>query len=353
MPCVNSAAVRSSAAPRSPIPTNGCVPLNRFGVGVASQEALDYVLGTPLRTQKFQQDVAALNFTTNAFEGWAGPIGIAFGIEHRKEEVSGVVDPQFESGWKYGNYRVTTGDYNVSEAYVEAEVPIMKALNFNTAFRYTDYSTSGGVNTWKLGFTYQLIEDVMFRASKSRDIRAPNLSELYDAGTARTNNVVINGQSVSFVQNLQGSQSVKPEEADTWGAGVVLTPRFVPGAEPLRGLLRHQARRRHQLRRRAGRRELLLPAERAEVLRPAQVQGHDAADHRSVLRQPQQHAARGLDLEATYRRDLAGGLQERRRSCLDRPAGDSLPRERHGRRRDGASIWPARTSATRRTGCIA
>ncbi len=141
-------------------PGNGCVPLNRFGVGVASQEALDYVLGTPLRTQEFQQDVAALNFTTNAFEGWAGPIGIAFGIEHRKEEVSGVVDPQFESGWKYGNYRVTSGDYNVSEAYVEAEVPIMQALNFNTAFRYTDYSTSGGVNTWKLGFTYQPIEDV-------------------------------------------------------------------------------------------------------------------------------------------------------------------------------------------------
>ncbi len=174
--------------------------------------------------------MAAINFTSNAFEGWAGPIGIAFGIEHRKEEVPGVVDPQFESGWKYGNYRVTSGDYNVSEAYVEAEVPIMKALNLNTAFRYTDYSTSGGVNTWKVGFTYQLIEDVMFRASKSRDIRAPNLSELYDAGTARTNNVMINGQSVSFVQNLQGSQTVKPEEADSWGAGFVLTPRFAPGA---------------------------------------------------------------------------------------------------------------------------
>jgi outer membrane receptor protein involved in Fe transport len=210
-------------------PSNGCVPLNRFGIGVASQAALDYVLGTPLRTQQFNQDVAAVNFNTNAFEGWAGPIALAFGAEHRKEEVSGVVDPQYTSGWKYGNYRVTSGDYNVSEAYVEAELPLMKALNFNTAFRYTDYSTSGGVNTWKAGITYQPIEDVLFRASKSRDIRAPNLSELYDAGTARTNNVVINGQSVSFVQNLQGSTAVKPEEADTWGAGVVLRPRFVPG----------------------------------------------------------------------------------------------------------------------------
>ena len=210
-------------------PTNGCVPLNRFGVGVASQAALDYVLGTPLRTQEFQQDVVALNFTSNAFTGWAGPISLAFGAEHRKEQVSGVVDPQFQSGWKYGNYRVTRGDYNVSEAYVETVVPIFKGLSFNPAYRYTDYSTSGGVNTWKAGFTYTPIEDVMLRASKSRDIRAPNLSELYDAGTARTNNVTINNQSVSFVQNLQGNPNAKPEQADTWGAGIVLRPRFMPG----------------------------------------------------------------------------------------------------------------------------
>jgi iron complex outermembrane recepter protein len=143
--------------------------------------------------------------------------------------VSGEVDPQFENGWKYGNYRVTSGDYDVAEAYVETVVPVVKTLNFNGAYRYTDYSTSGGVNTWKAGFTFAPIDDVMFRVSKSRDIRAPNLSELYDAGTARTNNVTINGQSVSFVQNLQGSVTVLPEEADTWGAGVVLRPRFAPG----------------------------------------------------------------------------------------------------------------------------
>src|SRR6185295_11026849 len=76
---------------------------------------------------------------------------------------------------------------------------------------------------------WQPIDDVLLRASKSRDIRAGNLSELYDAGTARTNNVVINGQSVSFVQNLQGNPKVAPEKADTWGAGFVVRPRFMPG----------------------------------------------------------------------------------------------------------------------------
>lgn len=210
-------------------PGNGCVPLNRFGVDVASPEALDYVLGTPLRTQTFKQDVIAVNFNTTAFDGWAGPISLAFGAERRKEQVSGEVDPQYQSGWKYGNYRVTRGDFNVAEAYVETLLPIVETLSFNGALRYTDYSTSGGVNTWKAGLTYEPVRDVLLRASKSRDIRAGNLSELYDAGTARTNNVIINGQSVSFVQNLQGNPEVAPEQADAWGAGILLRPRFAPG----------------------------------------------------------------------------------------------------------------------------
>jgi outer membrane cobalamin receptor len=101
--------------------------------------------------------------------------------------MSGEVDPQYETGWKYGNYRVTSGEYDVAEAYIEAVVPLWEGLDFNGAARLTDYSTSGSVTTWKAGLTYQPIEDVKFRASASRDIRAANMSELYDAGTARSN----------------------------------------------------------------------------------------------------------------------------------------------------------------------
>ncbi len=210
-------------------PTNGCVPLNRFGVGVASQAALDYVLGEPFREQTFKQDVAAINFRTNSIEGWAGPISLAAGAEYRKEQLSGEVDPQFESGWKYGNYRVTKGTYKVKEAYVEALVPIIKGLDFNGAARITDYSTSGTVKTWKAGLTWTPIEDLMFRATRSRDIRAANLSELFDSGTARSNSVNINGAAVAFVQNLQGNPNADPEVADGWGLGVVVKPRFLPG----------------------------------------------------------------------------------------------------------------------------
>lgn len=210
-------------------PGNGCVPINRFGTGVASADALDYVMGRPRREQELEQNVAAVNFTVSGIEGWAGEIGLAFGAEWRQEEIDGFVDPKYVSGWKYGNYKVTRGKVDVSEIYAETVVPILSSLEFNGAARYTDYSTSGGVTTWKAGFTFQPIDDITLRVVQSRDIRAPNLSELYDAGTARTNAVAINGQSVPFIQNLQGTPTVGPEEADTTGIGVILQPGFLPG----------------------------------------------------------------------------------------------------------------------------
>jgi outer membrane receptor protein involved in Fe transport len=210
-------------------PSNGCVPLNRMGVGVASDEALDYVLGRPRREQEFIQSVAAINFSTSDISGWAGPISVAFGAEYREEEMDGSVEEQFMSGWKYGNYKVTAGEYDVAEAYIETLVPVTDGLDFNGAVRYTDYSTSGGVTTWKAGLTYAPIEDVTLRLTRSKDIRAPNLSELYAAGTARSNSVTINGASVPMVQNLQGNPNVSPEEAESWGAGIVLRPSFLEG----------------------------------------------------------------------------------------------------------------------------
>lgn len=209
-------------------PTNGCVPLDRFGVGVASQDALDYVLGRPERKQEFNQDVAAINFQPPKLDGWAGPIEFALGAEWRQEEMGGSVEPQYMSGWKYGNYKVTEGKYDVSEMYFETVVPLAKPLELNAAARYTDYSTSGGVTTWKVGFVYSPIDAVKLRVTQSHDIRAPNMSELYAAGTARTNAVSINGQSVPFIQNLQGNPDVLPEEADTLGVGVIFQPGFAP-----------------------------------------------------------------------------------------------------------------------------
>lgn len=208
---------------------DGCIPLNRFGVGVANADGLAYVMGRPLRTQTLKQDVGALSFSTNDISGWAGNISLAFGVEARKEQIDGEVEEQYQSGWKYGNYRVTKGSYNVKEAFVEAVVPVFSGLELNGAFRYTDYSVSGSATTWKLGATYEPIPDLRFRGYISKDIRAPNLSELFATGIGRTNTVAINGMPMQFVQALMGSTELKPETADSFGIGLVAAPTFLPG----------------------------------------------------------------------------------------------------------------------------
>ncbi|HEX3755644.1 MAG TPA: TonB-dependent receptor, partial [Rhizomicrobium sp.] len=231
-------------------PGNGCVPISRIGVngglqdslmGAGSfQKGLNYVLGTPYRNQRLNEQDYSFNVSGNPIDDWAGPISVAFGGEWRLESINGFVPStpagsitDYTNGWLFGNYLVNHGHYSVGEGYVETVVPVMQGMDVNGAFRYAAYSTSGGVNTWKLGSNYAPIDDIKFRVTYSHDIRAPNLNDLFATGTRRTNTVSIYNTSYTFIQNQRGSQLVgtdlKPESANSLGAGVVLTPSFIPG----------------------------------------------------------------------------------------------------------------------------
>ncbi|TXS95712.1 TonB-dependent receptor [Parahaliea maris] len=210
-------------------PDNGCVPLNIMGINVSSPEAWAYAAGGPQREETYDLDVAAANFRVNGIEGWAGPISFAFGGEWREESISGDVEEQYQSGWRFGNYQEDKGSYDVLEGYVETLIPMGFGVDFNGGYRFADYSLSGDVEAWKLGFTWQPIEDITFRATRSRDIRAPNLGELFASGTGRGNTLDIGGVVVPYQQVLQGSTELDPEVAMGWSGGVVLQPRFLPG----------------------------------------------------------------------------------------------------------------------------
>ncbi|HEY9091914.1 TonB-dependent receptor domain-containing protein [Parasphingorhabdus sp.] len=213
-------------------PDNGCIPLNRFGTNVADSDAVDWILGDPYRLQRFEQNVYAANLSFDAFELPAGSVAIAVGGEHRTEEVSGYVEERYQSGWFAGNFLPSFGDYSVTEGYLELLVPVFDSLDLNAAIRATDYSTSGFVTTWKVGASFEPIEGLRFRATRSRDIRAPNLAELFTAGSTRSNTVLdpFNGnQSVPFSGTVTGNPNLDPEKADQWGAGVIFQPYFLPG----------------------------------------------------------------------------------------------------------------------------
>lgn len=213
-------------------PGNGCVPYNIMGVNVNGPEVVDYLIDYIWREQTFKQQVGALNVTTNIDNSWFAPIGLAFGVEHRKEEVSGFVPPEYQDGWFTGNYLPSFGSYDVTEAYLETVLPFTDWLEVNAAVRGTDYSTSGYVTTWKVGATVDVMEGLRFRATRSRDIRAPNLAELFQAGQRRTNTLIdpfSNDAVVQFLENTTGNPDLTPEIANSWGAGVVFRPQFIPG----------------------------------------------------------------------------------------------------------------------------
>lgn len=220
-------------------PTNGCVPIDRLGTNGPSQEGLNYIFGDgnqPMRRQTIKQDVAAATISGKAFALPAGDLAFATGVEWRREQINGSVNPIHNSGWLYGNFRVNQGKYDVYEGFLELDVPIFDSLNVNAAARGTHYSTSGWVGTWKVGANWQAFDSLRLRGNISHDIRAPNLDELFAAGTARTNTVIIPAGadapatgSLQFVQNAFGNTSLKPESADSWTVGAVLQPSFLPG----------------------------------------------------------------------------------------------------------------------------
>ena len=106
---------------------------------------------------------------------------------------------------------------------------IARSLDLNGAVRHADYSTSGGVTTWKLGGSWQIVDDLRLRGTWSQDIRAPNLLELYNPATQLNGNVVYNGVTVPQVNFATGNPNLRPERARTITFGGVYSPAFASG----------------------------------------------------------------------------------------------------------------------------
>lgn len=215
----------------------GCVPINLFGEGSPSQAAIDYVTGTASYDVDTSQEVMAVNLQGEPFSTWAGPVSMAAGIERRVEESEARVDPISEaSGFAYGNPKSFTGSYDVNEAYVEIVAPLLsnapfaESVDFNGAARYADYSTSGGIWTWKAGLTWDVNDTLTFRATRSRDIRAPNNSDLFAQTSSQTTlRNPFSGSTTQMNVVSGGNVALMPEEADTLTVGAVYSPPFIEG----------------------------------------------------------------------------------------------------------------------------
>jgi len=270
----------NSAADLVPIPgpigpdnvVRDCVPMNVLGLGNVTPEAAHYVVSQKESHGSVEQKFAEILFTGDLFDGiGAGPFGMAFGATYREQSFwqygapvelmaygpprnadgsasSNFIDlgirgipPGYTGGsanlHEFSTVPVIFGDYDVWEAFAELNLPLWESgsgnqrLEIDVAGRYSDYSTSGGINSNKVGINLQLSQSFRFRYTQSRDVREPTFAERFNlqGGGGRVNDPQTGTNGVEITTTSGGNPDLNPEEADTVTAGFVLTPGGAPG----------------------------------------------------------------------------------------------------------------------------
>jgi outer membrane receptor protein involved in Fe transport len=174
---------------------SACVPINLWGPeGAITSSMAAYAGATAIERRIYSQ--AVMGATTTGPVNFIklptaqNPLAISFGVEYREEEGRTTPDeclklaPASCLGGAGGNTLPIAGGFNVREAYAEAIFPVLEDLPFARRFdlelgyRYSDYSSTGNDSTYKYGFNWRPVEQLMFRAMKQRAARAPNVGEL-------------------------------------------------------------------------------------------------------------------------------------------------------------------------------
>ncbi len=230
-----------------------CVPINAFGPTAVTAAAFNYTKQLSYFHQTNILDDLGASVSGKVLDDWAGPITAALSAEGRFNDyavTTNVGSPTATvncTGLRLCNPNLplyaqnvlapVTASSNVWEVAGEAEIPLLKdlplvqSLDANIAGRYTDYSISGTVQTWKLGLVYTVNDEFRFRGTTSIDIRAPTLSDLFQPATIAVSGYTdlhTNFSSTTFI-STQGNVALVPEVARTYTIGAVWTPDFIPG----------------------------------------------------------------------------------------------------------------------------
>jgi outer membrane receptor protein involved in Fe transport len=259
-----------------PTSVTGCQPLDLFGQGAPSAAAANFVTAQDLALAGLTERDAQINLTGSPFDDWAGKVEFATGFEFRQESGSYNVDAFANSGLgRNPPVSDVAGGYNTKEFYAESTIPVISAKNnipfvtdleFNGAYRYIDNSYAGGANVYTLGGKFKPIGDIEFRGNFTHSVRAPSIEELFlpttstnsfaddpcdpnfiTSGSAPANRAAncakafaalpgapalavfkSNVVNASVLGTTGGNPNLQNEVANSWTAGVVLRPHWVP-----------------------------------------------------------------------------------------------------------------------------
>jgi outer membrane receptor protein involved in Fe transport len=256
----------------------GCVPLNLFTAQTISPAAINFLSINSFRQGNTTERVASLAFTGKLADygiksPWASEgVGVALGAEYRREHLDQVADFLANNGLVNGNGGASPpvdGSFDVYELFGEARVPLVsdmplaKNVSLELGYRFSAYSSIGNTNTYKVAGEWEVVDGLRLRAGYNRAVRAPNINELFapqnvvldgsadpcaviGAKIAPTAATIAQCASVFHLTTAQvnlieanpanqyngqtgGNPNLKPEISDTYTAGVVFQPTFIPG----------------------------------------------------------------------------------------------------------------------------
>jgi len=278
-------ALQVTGTAQNPVCISGspCVPYNIFTEGGVTADQLSYLYTPGTAYGSVEQKIMHADITGDlGVYGMKSPfardaLGINFGFEHRSEflafdpdaaELAGVL-----SGFSGASVSIHNG-YSVSEGFLEARLPLaqdrpgIRDLLFDSAYRYSDYSTAGAAHAYKFELQYSPVQDFRLRGSFQHAVRAPNIIELFNPlaygqqsflgvdpcavqpdgspapatlaecehtgvtaaqyGNGGSTNTIPQCVSNQCGQVIGGNPDLKPEQADTYSIGVTFTPNRWP-----------------------------------------------------------------------------------------------------------------------------
>jgi outer membrane receptor protein involved in Fe transport len=265
--------------------TPTCVPLNVFNVHGVTTAMANYLSAPGLEVGYTQEQIVEADIVGDlGVYGIKSPFskdafGVAFGADYRGEHLGLTTDALTSAGEISGSGGATppaNGGYNVKEVYGELRAPLVQDMPFfqtleaDAGYRYSNYTSAGGTNTYKITGEWAPVADIKFRGGYNRAVRAPNVVELFTpqvtglysgndpcAGKSITpgnpsyagclasfaNSAFTTAQAQALLasggiaqcasnqcnQTTGGNPNLKPETSDTYTAGVILQPHWVSG----------------------------------------------------------------------------------------------------------------------------
>jgi outer membrane receptor protein involved in Fe transport len=174
---------------------------NPFGLGPVSASCIAYISRTTKNSTQYRQNQAEVNFQGGLFDLPAGEVRAAVGADYRRDNFQFVPDSVLSTadisnlGTSLQNkapgvvgfnaQNPLNGGTDVYELYGEFLIPLLKdlpfvhSLNLDGGVRYSDYSTIGGITTYKVDLEWKPIEQLLVRGGYQKAIRAPNIGELF------------------------------------------------------------------------------------------------------------------------------------------------------------------------------